>query len=117
MLCIDLHTFFNVLQMANAYIHVYRYITKYEYNFISRFIVFIYIYLFVDNGATGKGYLYAHSLRLFVCLFVLGLPSYSRTFHSYGDVTITGEGLQILIYGPAFVTIEQAGFFSVPHLL
>ena len=28
---------------------------------------------------------------LFVCLFVLGLSSQSRLFHSYGDVTITGE--------------------------
>ena len=36
----------------------------------------------------------------FVCLFVfvLGLSSHSRIFHSYGDVTITGEGLQILTF-------------------
>ena len=34
----------------------------------------------------------------FVCLFLWGLSSYSRIFHSYGDVTITGEGLQILTY-------------------
>ena len=33
---------------------------------------------------------------LFVCLFVyLGLSSHLRIFHSYGDVTIAGEGLQI----------------------
>ena len=37
----------------------------------------------------------------FVCLFVWGLSSHSRIFHSYGDITtmaaaITGEGLQIL---------------------
>ena len=37
----------------------------------------------------------------FVCLFVcLGLSSYSRNFHSYEDVTINGEGLQILTYVP-----------------
>ena len=36
---------------------------------------------------------------LFVCLFVyLGLSSHLRIFHSYGDVTIAGEGLQILTY-------------------
>ena len=29
---------------------------------------------------------------------LLGLSSHSRIFHSYGDVTITGEGLQILTY-------------------
>ena len=31
---------------------------------------------------------------LFVCLFVVD----SRIFHTYEDVTITGEGLQILTY-------------------
>ena len=34
----------------------------------------------------------------FVCLFVWGLSSHSRIFHSHGDVTIAGEGLQILTY-------------------
>ena len=32
------------------------------------------------------------------CLFVWGLSSHSRIFHSYGDVTVAGEGLQILTY-------------------
>ena len=31
-------------------------------------------------------------------LLVLSFSSHSRIFHSFGDVTITGEGLQILIY-------------------
>ena len=31
-------------------------------------------------------------------LFVCGFTSYSRIFHSYGGVTITGEGLHILTY-------------------
>ena len=35
---------------------------------------------------------------LFVCLFVRSFSSQSRIFHSFGDVTITGEGLQILTY-------------------
>ena len=34
------------------------------------------------------------------CLFDCRLSSHSRIFHSYGDVTITGEGLQILTYAP-----------------
>ena len=36
----------------------------------------------------------------FICLFVcMGLiVQLERIFHSYGDVTITGEGLQILTY-------------------
>ena len=33
-----------------------------------------------------------------VCSFVWGLSSRSRIFHSYGDITIADEGLQILTY-------------------
>ena len=33
---------------------------------------------------------------VFVRLFVCGLSSHSRIFHSFGDVTITDERLQIL---------------------
>ena len=33
-----------------------------------------------------------------VCLSVWSLSSQSRIFHSYGDVTIVGEGLQILTH-------------------
>ena len=32
------------------------------------------------------------------CLLVWDLSSHSRIFHSYGDVTVVGEGLQILTY-------------------
>ena len=37
--------------------------------------------------------------------FVWGFSSHSRIFHSYGDVTINGEGLQIFTLYSAFVTI------------
>ena len=44
------------------------------------------------------------------CLFVWGFSSYSRIFYSYGDVTITGEGLQILTFArhswPLFVCLS-----------
>ena len=33
-----------------------------------------------------------------VCLFVRGFSSHSGSFLLYGDVTITGEGLQILTF-------------------
>ena len=33
-----------------------------------------------------------------ICLFVCGFKSHSRKFHSYGDVTIIGEELQIMTY-------------------
>ena len=35
---------------------------------------------------------------MFVCLFVLGFFVPLENFHSYGDVTIAGEGLQSLTY-------------------
>ena len=36
---------------------------------------------------------------MFVCLFVCeGLSSQSRIFHSYGDIMIAGEGLQVLTF-------------------
>ena len=55
------------------------------------------------------------------CLFVfvcLGISSHSRIFHTFGDVTITGEGraTNFDLYS-ALMAIEQWGFFSVPHLL
>jgi hypothetical protein len=45
------------------------------------------------------------------------LTSHSRIFHVYGDVTITGEGLQNLGLCSALRTFEQRGIFIVPHLL
>ena len=41
---------------------------------------------------------------------------YVPFFHSYGDVTITSEGSQILT-NTWHSAIEQRGIFSVPHLL
>ena len=38
------------------------------------------------------------SFYLFVCLFIWTLSSQPRIFHSHGNVTIAGEGLQILTY-------------------
>jgi hypothetical protein len=40
-----------------------------------------------------------------------------RNFHSYGDVTIAGEGLQNLGLCSALRAFEQGGIFIVPHLL
>ena len=43
-----------------------------------------------------------------VCLFVWGFRP-TQFFHSFGDVTITGKGIHILIYNvySAFMAIEQ----------
>ena len=45
---------------------------------------------------------------LFVCLF-WGLSSHSRIFHSYGDVTIADEGLQILTYARHSWSLSSEG--------
>ena len=48
---------------------------------------------------------------LFVCSFVcLFVCFYS--FHSYGDDTIAGEGLQILIYGRHSWPLSVEGFLT-----
>ena len=63
-----------------------------------------------------KNEIFANFERLtrwsFFYLIVWGLSSHLRIFDSYEDVTITGEGLQILTYAR-----WGWGFFSVPHLL
>ena len=41
----------------------------------------------------------------------------SRIFHLYGDVTITGEGLQNLDLCSALRAFEQGGIFIKPQLL
>jgi hypothetical protein len=43
--------------------------------------------------------------------------SHSRIFYLYGDVTIAGEGLQILGLCSVLRAFEQGGTFIVPHLL
>ena len=48
------------------------------------------------------------------CLFAWAFTSNLRIVHSYGDVTITSEGLQFSIFNSA---IDEWGLFNVPHLL
>ena len=55
-------------------------------------------------------------LILFVCLFVWNLSSHSRIFHSYGDVTITGEGLQILTYARQSWPLSSESSWACNHL-
>ena len=61
---------------------------------------------------------YTHftSFSLIDWLFT-SFTSPSRIFHSYGDVTIAGEGLQNLGLCLALRAFEQGGIFIVPHLL
>ena len=42
-----------------------------------------------------------YSMCLLVCLFVWGLSSNPNNLHTFGDVTISGERLQILSYARA----------------
>jgi hypothetical protein len=50
-------------------------------------------------------------------LIIYGFTSGSRVFHLYGDITITGEGLQNLGICSALRAFEQGGIFIVPQLL
>jgi hypothetical protein len=50
-------------------------------------------------------------------LVVYCFTSRSRIFHLYGDITITGEGLQNLGLCSALRAFEQGKIFIVPHLL
>ena len=43
-------------------------------------------------------HLYEHNDAIIVCFFLRILSSISRIFHFYGDVTIAGEGLQMLAF-------------------
>ena len=45
-----------------------------------------------------------------VCLFNWGFSSHERIFHLYGDVTIAGEGMQILIYARYLWPLSSEGF-------
>jgi hypothetical protein len=60
-----------------------------------------------------------HLYLFFDWLITYCFPSHSRIFHLWGDVSITGEGLQNLGLH-VFSTLrafEQGGIFNVPHLL
>jgi hypothetical protein len=50
-------------------------------------------------------------------LIIYGFTSRWRIIHSYGEVTIAGEGLQNLGICSAFRAFEHGGIFIVPHLL
>ena len=60
--------------------------------------------------------LYIVFVCLFVCLFVWSFSSHSKIFHSFGDVAIVGEALQILTPAGHLLSFEQWRFFSVSYL-
>ena len=45
-----------------------------------------------------------------ICMFVYGFSSQSRIFQAYGDVTIAGEGLQILTFARDSCRLSSEGF-------
>ena len=49
---------------------------------------------------------------MFVFSFAWGLSANTRIFHSYGDVTITGEGLQSLNYARHLWPLGSEGTFA-----
>ena len=75
-------------------------------------------YLFHFHPRVHKSILFRYVVCnfnvLYVCLFVWGFVSHSITFHSCGDVPITGDGLKILTYTRHSWPLNS---FSVLHLL
>lgn len=62
---------------------------------VKRYTFLIFIY-HLELGIFAHGDLEFYSP--FVCLIVRGFSSHSKSFRSYVDVIITGEGLQNLAY-------------------
>ena len=52
---------------------------------------------------------YVHWYPSLFSLFVCGFSSHLRIFHTYGDVTISGEGLQILTYARHLWPLSSEG--------
>ena len=74
------------------------------------------------NNTFAKSYDYIKTLimrgkRRFLLFFgfVLSLSSQSKCFYSYGEVTITGEGLQILTYARHLWPLSSEVFFLACH--
>jgi hypothetical protein len=74
-------------------------------DFLVHILGYIYIYCFFST-----------SYMIDRLLYIYWFTSSLRIFHSYGDVTITGEGLQNLDLRSALRTFEQGGIFIVPYL-
>ena len=52
---------------------------------------------------------YVHWYPSLFSLFVCGFSSHLRIFHTYGDVTISGEGMQILTYARHLWPLSSEG--------
>ena len=71
----------------------------------------MYIYIYnLPSLCSGKYGFSIFSFRcLNYCLFVWGILSHSRNFHSFGDVTIAGEALQIFTYARHSWSLSSEG--------
>ena len=70
------------------------------------------------NIYPNKLWLIHPKLFVFVRLFAWRFLSHSRIFHSVGDITIAGGGLQKFDLCSALMVIKSEwGFFSLPHIL
>ena len=75
------------------------------------------VHFFLPRIAFSKQWM--HFIRLFFYLSIWRFSPQSRIFQSYGYVTITGEGIQILTNTRHSwpLNIEHWGLISVPQLL
>ena len=81
-------------------------------NWFWVFVLFCFVLFFVlINNMTYN----INNVKCIYCLFVCGFSSHSRMSHWYGDVTIAGEGLQILTYVRHSCPLSS-GFFLASHI-
>ena len=64
---------------------------------------------FLIKHVVGNGLHDKSTERRSMCFFVWGFSSHSRIFHSYEDITIASEGLQILTYAPHSWPLSSKG--------
>jgi hypothetical protein len=84
---------------------------------LEKSVQFNTVVLYISSFSFIHSFIYSLFIYLSIDLFIYCFTSFSRIFHLYGDITITGEGLQNLGVCSAFRASEQGGIFIVPHLL
>jgi hypothetical protein len=102
------------MEMVNFYCWIFRLCPRSLVPNIakSKNLVKITIFLLWNSQISHEAQRCSKCIKLIDWLFMV-----SRIFHLYGDVTITGEGLQNLGLCSALRAFEQGGIFIVPHLL
>ena len=84
---------------------------EHYFKFLKQPFMFLFVWGFTSHSRIIHSYTCRDLTTFYVCLFVCSvfIVQLERIFHSYGDVTITGEGLQHLTYAQHFWLLSSAG--------